>query len=236
MRKIWILRCAAFAAAALLPISQSAALPGGPLCSAKYTQPVAGTDRRLLNHYPYDEAATADLVKVPAGFAAGSCALIHKDAAPHLTALIAAAKKDGVMVSGISCFRSIAYQRATFCKPDKLASQGGIVGRARSSAPPGYSEHATGYTLDFGDRAAPGANLDVRFANTKGGTWLAENAPRFGFELSFPKGNAQGVMFEPWHWRWVGTNQAVVDKNDAALKSRATFEQARKTHPGRGME
>ena len=39
--------------------------------------------------------------------------------------------------------------------------------------------------------------------------WLAANAARFGFEQSFPAGNAQGVKWEPWHWRWVGTAPSV---------------------------
>ncbi|MEM1310980.1 MAG: D-alanyl-D-alanine carboxypeptidase family protein, partial [Cyanobacteria bacterium P01_H01_bin.153] len=35
-------------------------------------------------------------------------------------------------------------------------------------------------------------------------TWLETNAARYSFELSFPEGNAQGVQYEPWHWRYVG--------------------------------
>lgn len=57
--------------------------------------------------------------------------------------------------------------------------------------------------------------------------WLRENAPRFGFELSFPPGNAQRVKWEPWHWRWVGTSAA----EPGAARARFIFAQARRRFP-----
>jgi LAS superfamily LD-carboxypeptidase LdcB len=43
------------------------------------------------------------------------------------------------------------------------------------------------------------------FESTSAYQWLARNAHNYGFELSFPQGNSQGVSFEPWHWRYVGS-------------------------------
>ncbi len=57
--------------------------------------------------------------------------------------------------------------------------------------------------------------------------WLRTNAPRFGFELSFPPGNGQGVKWEPWHWRWVGATAAT----PGAAKARFTFAKAREVFP-----
>jgi serine/threonine protein kinase len=37
------------------------------------------------------------------------------------------------------------------------------------------------------------------------GPWLVTNAAQYGFEQSFPKNNTQGVSYEPWHWRYVGS-------------------------------
>ncbi len=204
--------------------ADAAAQAQAPLCPG-IAQPANMPDGRLLNHYPYAETPAAQLAAVPAGFSSGSCAKVHKDALPDLVAMIAAAKADGITLRGISCFRGIAYQRTVFCRADKLRAQGGVAGRAKSSAPPGYSEHATGYAIDFG---RGNADLTAAFADRPMGQWLAAHAPRFGFELSFPKGNAQGVTFEPWHWRWVGSDAQVATGDEAALKARAIFAAARR--------
>jgi D-alanyl-D-alanine carboxypeptidase len=54
-----------------------------------------------------------------------------------------------------------------------------------------------------------------------------QHATEFGFELSFPPGNAQGVTWEPWHWRWVGINATV----PGAAMARALFATARTRFP-----
>ena len=64
-------------------------------------------------------------------------------------------------------------------------------------------------------------------ARTAPGKWLLQHAAEFGFELSFPAGNAQGVTWEPWHWRWVGTSAAV----PGAAAARALFTTARTRFP-----
>jgi len=61
------------------------------------------------------------------------------------------------------------------------------------------------------------------------GRWLIANATHYGFELSFPQGNAQGVTWEPWHWRWVGTSVA----EPGARAARAVFARARSQFPAR---
>ncbi len=201
-------------------IATSTATPR--LCNGELS-PIAPTpDGRLFGHYPYAEASSASLSAPPAGLGGGNCQFVHRDALPDLQAMIKAAKADGVTLTGLSCFRSVSYQRGVFCNSAKLAAQGGIAGRAKSSAPPGYSEHATGYTIDFGDQSAPGANLEARFANTKAGKWLAANARSYSFEMSFPAGSKQGVTYEPWHFRWIGNGAAT-----------STFATARASFPGR---
>jgi D-alanyl-D-alanine carboxypeptidase len=215
---------AATDAETMAPDAMAAAAPtqaAPQLCNGELS-PVAPTaDGRLFGHFPYAEAAGGSLAAPPAALAGGNCQYVHNDALPNLQSLLKAAKTDGVSLSALSCFRSISYQRGVFCNAAKLASQGGVAGRARSSAPPGYSEHATGYVIDFGDRTAPGTNLEASFASTKAGKWLAANARNYGYEMSFPSGNSQGVTYEPWHFRWTGNANA-----------KSTFSAARATHPG----
>jgi D-alanyl-D-alanine carboxypeptidase len=72
---------------------------------------------------------------------------------------------------------------------------------------------------------APGCpDVEACIARTGPGRWLLDNAPEYGFELSFPIGNAQGVTWEPWHWRWVGTSVA----DPAAMTARTLFARARR--------
>ena len=81
--------------------------------------------------------------------------------------------------------------------------------RAEVSAPPGFSEHHTGYAVDIGDADVPDANLSVAFEETAAFEWLEVNGPRYGFELSFEEGNEQGVQYEPWHWRFIGDSDSL---------------------------
>jgi zinc D-Ala-D-Ala carboxypeptidase len=165
-------------------------------------------DGTLLGHLPYANASPSDLTTPPASFSSGNCTQMQGEAKLALERMIEAARASdpalGDAMVGLSCFRSTTYQKEVFCR--KVGD--GFAVRARASAPPGYSEHATGYVMDFGDRNHPECNLQACFATTPVGQWLAANAGAHGFVLSFPKGNAQGVMYEPWHWRFEGSAAA----------------------------
>jgi zinc D-Ala-D-Ala carboxypeptidase len=178
------------------------------LCPNRRETATLAEDGRLLGHRPYGDANATDLGSSPAGFSGGSCAQLHGEAKVALEKLIAGARATDPAIAeamiGLSCFRSAKYQREVFCR--KVSD--GFAVRARASAPPGYSEHATGYVIDFGDRNVPACNLNACFATTPVGQWLAANAGQYGFVLSFPEGNSQGVMYEPWHWRYQGTPAA----------------------------
>jgi zinc D-Ala-D-Ala carboxypeptidase len=92
-----------------------------------------------------------------------------------------------------------------------LKAQNGEVAteRADVSAPPGYSEHHTGYAVDIGDGSLPATDLEVSFETTPAFKWLQKKAAHYNFELSFPKNNPQGVSYEPWHWRFVGDRNSL---------------------------
>ena len=77
------------------------------------------------------------------------------------------------------------------------------------SAPPGYSEHHTGYAIDIGDGQVPATNVSRNFEKTKAFQWLKKHAAAYSFELSFPLNNPQGVNYEPGHWRYVGDTDSL---------------------------
>ncbi|RXK54945.1 D-alanyl-D-alanine carboxypeptidase family protein [Oleiharenicola lentus] len=108
----------------------------------------------------------------------------------------AAAAADGVTLVPLSAFRSVARQ--TLIIRRKLARDQAIADILKVSAVPGCSEHHSGRALDFG---APGhLTLEATFARTREFRWLTKHAGEFGFRLSYPRGNRQGIAYEPWHW------------------------------------
>ena len=119
-----------------------------------------------------------------------------------------AAKADGVILVPISAFRDAKTQEQLFFGVKEQKVQDASK-RAEVSAPPGYSEHHTGYAVDIGDGNAPATNLETEFAKTAAFRWLEQNALKYSFELSFPLGNKQGVSYEPWHWRFVGDRDSL---------------------------
>ena len=207
-------------------LAWSGTAPAATVCGTTLLEnPATGA---VLGHLPYGEAAASALVAVPRAFAEPGCEVLHRDAADALARLLADARADpsvGDALYGVSCFRSVARQGSIFCSRGR--SVAALTDRARTSAPPGHSEHATGYTIDFGDRRRRACEVHRCFAQTGAGRWLAEHAGEYGFELSFPDGNTQGVAFEPWHWRWVGA----LPLEDGAQRARGLFATARERFP-----
>lgn len=176
---------------------KAATQPAGfPLPQARY------------GHLPYQESELGQLVEIGT-YGSGSdqrTESLDKDAAAAFAEMVAVAEAEGIRVIPISGFRTIADQEKLFQR--QIRRQGSESAAAQLSAPPGYSEHHTGYAIDVGDGNQPSADLKFAFEETPAYQWMRQNAGRYGFELSFPENNAQGVSFEPWHWRYVGSGRA----------------------------
>jgi len=140
-------------------------------------------------HYPYKVASAKVLQPV------GNGVKLHVDAAKAFKVMVGKARSQGIRLTPLSGFRSTAEQHYLF---HEVARQRGQTPaqRAKVSAPPGYSEHHTGYAVDIN-------SLEQSFAHTREYKWLVTHAEKYGFEESFPEHNPQGVAFEPWHWRYI---------------------------------
>lgn len=159
-------------------------------------------DATRIKHYKYQEANSSDLVNVDGH-------KLHKDAAKAFLAMQEAGlrgfvsdktnKKVSARLTIISAFRSVEHQ-AGIVKRKEAAGQSPEQIYIVSSAP-GHSEHHTGYALDINE-------LTQGFENTHAYEFLVKRAKEFGFELSFSRGNHQGIAYEPWHWRFIGTPEA----------------------------
>ncbi len=174
---------------------------GTPMPQSTATTAPDGT---LLGHYPYNVAPLSELQAIVPD---GSIKL-RKAAANAYMTMSAAARADGVNLTPISGFRTLEDQQSLFF--DVKAERGQVATkRAEVSAPPGYSEHHTGYAIDVGDGSVPATNLSQTFEKTAAFKWLQANAAHYNFEISFTKGNKQGVSYEPWHWRFVGDRDSL---------------------------
>jgi len=120
--------------------------------------------------------------------------------------MVGDAAKQGIRLKVLWAFRSSSQQQQHF---EEAQRQHGSRDALQWVAPPGYSEHHTGWAVDLGDEADPKADDNPLFERTAAFRWLQMNARRYQFELSFPKNNWQGVSYEPWHWRYVGTPEAL---------------------------
>lgn len=158
----------------------------------------------ILGHLPYQEAPASELAPITAN----GQLLMRKGAARSFLAMQDSARRSGVILAPISAFRSKSDQERLFFKIKEQRNQE-TRKRAEVSAPPGYSEHHTGYAIDIGDGRTPATNLSPSFENTAAFKWLKNNAAQFSFELSFPKDNPQGISYEPWHWRYVGDSHSL---------------------------
>jgi D-alanyl-D-alanine carboxypeptidase len=124
--------------------------------------------------------------------------LLEPPAAQAWVAMKGAADADGVALELVSAHRSVARQAQII--RDHLAGGMPIAQVLQAVAPPGCSEHHTGRAVDIG---APGQHaLEEDFERTAAFAWLQQHAAAFGFRLSFPRGNAEGFVYEPWHWCW----------------------------------
>lgn len=127
---------------------------------------------------------------------------IHTNVLPFLTEMIDDAKQEGVIIYVKSAYRGFNEQditKATF------TSVFGEDSANQFSADQGYSEHQLGTTIDL---ITPGLGGELDgFYGTAAHQWLVANAHNYGFVMSYPQNN-EFYVFEPWHWRFVGTTLA----------------------------
>ena len=133
---------------------------------------------------------------------------LHVDVVYFLVSMIDDARLDGQDLLVVSAYRS--FQTQTSLKAQNKVKYGASTSN-RFVAEQGYSEHQIGTTVDLTTSNIRAANL--AFDKTKEYIWLQNNAHKYGFTLSYPKGN-QYYAYEPWHWRFVGKALATQLYND----------------------
>lgn len=121
-----------------------------------------------------------------------------------LAALCQAAVEAGVPLSASSAYRSYSYQVTVY---NRWVAQSGQAQADTFSARPGYSEHQTGFAIDF---STPGGATLNNFTGTAQQKWLAANGPSYGFIQRYTEANVAdtGYVAESWHYRYIGRENA----------------------------
>lgn len=144
--------------------------------------------------------------------------------------MLADAYEENVRIIALSAYRDYEYQMDLFeNKVQRLQKEKGYsVSKAREEAAtvvayPGTSEHQLGLALDLVD--ARHTALDESQENTAAYQWLCEHCDEYGFIVRYPNGKTDitGIIYEPWHFRYVGKEAAkVIMENDLTLEEYLT--------------
>ena len=153
--------------------------------------------------------------EIPASYQPKLAALSEKgkymdwEAAAAFETMRADAKRENITLNAYSPYRSYAHQKASM---ESIIRDRQSWGNSRSRAeelalqvvlPPGTSEHNLGLAVDISSTAQT-------FKTTRAYRWLLKNGQNYGFILRYPDGkqDVTGISFEPWHWRFVGVDNA----------------------------
>lgn len=139
---------------------------------------------------------------------------VDKAAYEPLKQMFNDAAKAGVPLQLVSAYRSIDLQDRLFTRSvNSYINQGYSKSDAIKKANyartfTGTSEHNSGYGFDILQQG--NFTLSESFENTAQFKWLIENAENYGFILRYRKDKISqtGIMYEPWHFRYVGVEHA----------------------------
>lgn len=184
---------------------------------------LASSDRTVVN--PYSDLWYLVIVdtkrEIPSDYSpelaevASSGKYLDFRVAPHFNDMYAAAKKDGIILTPYSAYRSYARQLKnynnltdTYMSQYNLSREDAAKKAATVILPPGTSEHNLGIAVDI-------CNTESTFSTQKEYKWLTEHAHEYGFILRYTaeKQDITGIIPEPWHWRYVGVEHATKIKD-----------------------
>ena len=131
-----------------------------------------------------------------------------------LIAMINDCNQECPKVCVVSSYRTQEYQTNSYNrKVQSYIDQGYSRADAEKEAAtiiakPGTSEHQLGLAVDIIDTRI--WELVEEQATLPAQQWLMENSWKYGFILRYPKGKMDqtGIIYEPWHYRYVGLEVA----------------------------
>ena len=140
---------------------------------------------------------------------------LEAEAAQQYRTMAEAARNSGIALTLETGYQDAAARQAAFDAAKQAYLEKGLSeeeasAKAALTVPmPEASEYATGYAADI--LAADSAAKDETFAQSRAYEWLTAYAAEYGFILRCPEDRqaATGMAFAPWHWRYVGVENAL---------------------------
>ncbi len=173
-------------------------------------------EMRLVNKWnTISDADAPELVNISSTYAWANDKRIDARIIDAVTELCKAAHKDGAELYIISAYRTDATQTRLFNNQvtremnnnPSLSREEAEIEAATAVARPGTSEHQLGLAVDFN-------SVEEDFEETKEYAWLEAHAHEYGFIMRYPKDKQDitAVIYEPWHYRYVGVENAKLIK------------------------
>lgn len=183
----------------------------------KYKPDLNSWELKLVNKWnTLDEEFEPPLEKISSKYTARTDYFFDSRAIENLYDLLDASKEAGVKLTIISPYRTKSTQTRLFNNQvtrelnnnKNLTREQAEIRAATAVARPRTSEHELGLAVDFN-------SVEENFEDTKEFKWLKENAHKYGFIMRYPKENQDltAVIYEPWHYRYVGIENALEIKN-----------------------
>lgn len=160
------------------------------------------------NSHPMPEGYVPELTEITPGYS------VDSRIADPLREMLAAAKAEGLNILVCSAYRSVEKQIQVFNSSVQERLNSGMnywkayEDTSLSVAIPGKSEHGMGLSVDLISNKY--TELDEKQAETPEAKWLEKNCYKYGFILRYPpsKTAETGIIYEPWHYRYVGKKDA----------------------------
>jgi D-alanyl-D-alanine carboxypeptidase len=202
-------------------LSSSSVLSSASTSQTLESETALGGLLMLVNkEHPLPESYTPNFVTVPSKYYYSSDKDNNFDsrAAPYLEKFITDARAAGFDLDIVSGYRSYSYQQENYDRHVSSFLSSGYTSAAASSAaanevaPPGTSEHETGLAADIitSDWYVHNKDLTASFDQTPAFAWMYAHCADYGFILRYLKNkvNVTGYEYEPWHYRFVGVDNA----------------------------
>jgi D-alanyl-D-alanine carboxypeptidase len=147
-----------------------------------------------------------DLVKLPEVISLSKTVCLRAEAAKHLLTMITEAEAQKLKIRISSGFRSFDTQEQILKTWISIRGEEAY----KRVAKPGYSEHQLGVAVDVSGASISYTSAADSFANSPEYVWLKANAYKYGFIESYKKDKVDvtGYEYEPWHYRYVGVDNA----------------------------
>lgn len=171
-------------------------------------------------NYSIETYIPPDLTIIPDTISTNKKICLREKVIPELSRMVESLKTEGLNITIVSGYRSYQYQKNLHENNNPIIIDGVSYD---SIAKPQHSEHQLGTTIDI--VSSPDYTI-AGFEKTPAYTWMTTHAKEYGFVQSYHYGQEPltGYRGEPWHWRYVGADNALAINDQGITLGEYLFE------------